>query len=157
MAITGLSKVRLSKKIWPKVRADYICLVCCIAAVANQTYYMPESCIRQRLDGFSGGDLWWCKKLCFKLEIFCCFLHSSVSRQTCPERPIHSVWTDYTSCFFLTRVRSSDLGKAEYMNRANTELQFLALQCRGVFWVPSLFVVGWGFLSSVLMDLLSYF
>lgn len=125
----------------PKVRSDRVCLVSCIVAVAKQPFYMPESCIWQRPDGFSGGDLWWCKKTCFKSEISCFFLHPSVSRQVCPEKAIHSVWTDYMSFFSLTHVRSSGLGKAEYMNRKKTELQFLALQCRGIFWVPYLFVV----------------
>lgn len=127
----------------PKVRSDRVFMVCCIVAVAKQPYCMPEPASDQRSDGFSGGDLWWCKKICFKSEISCCFLHSSIYRQAYPEKPIHSVWTDYMSCFFLTHVRSTGLGKAECMNRANTELQFLALQCKVIFWVPSICVVGW--------------
>lgn len=128
MAITGLSKVRFDKKTWPKSQGRSYLLGLLYCSCGKTAILYARICIWQRSDEFSGGDLWWCKKTCFKSERSYCFLPSSVSRQACPEKPVHSIWTDYMFCFFRTHVRSSSLGKAKDMNRANTELQFLALK-----------------------------
>lgn len=143
MAITGLSTVRSGKKVWPKSQDRlfllglFYCSCSKIAILYARILHLTET----RwifLVGPSGG---------VRKHILSPRDPAASSIQVFPGRHVwKSLSIQYEqitrSAFFWTHVRSSSLGKAEDINRANTELQFLALQCRGVFWVPPLFVVG---------------